>query len=58
VRFAGRRICRWCVKCCGRSPVRVELLQNSSGAGKLIVEFAGPKASDAVIEAFKAAVEG
>jgi hypothetical protein len=46
------------VKCCGRSPVRVELLQNSSGAGKLIVEFAGPKASDAVIEAFKAAVEG
>jgi len=24
----------------------------------LIVEFAGPKASDAVIEAFKAAVEG
>ncbi len=38
-------------------PVRVELQQKSSGAGKLIVEFADPKARDAVIEAIKRAVE-
>ncbi|MGO9634796.1 MAG: hypothetical protein ACLPX1_13005 [Steroidobacteraceae bacterium] len=39
-------------------PVRVDLQQKSSGAGKLIVEFADPKTRDAVVEAIKGAVEG
>jgi len=38
--------------------VRVELQQKSSGAGKLIVEFADPAGRDAVIEGIKGAVEG
>ena len=37
--------------------VRVELQQKASGAGKLIVEFADPEATDAIVAAIKKVVQ-